>query len=101
MDAHEREFFGAIEGMQDTYGVVPTPPVTVVLGTRCIPTWNVNATVTWTDAQGHHRHGHVMAIRYAGADESADQRIYVVKTRDPVSLQPRHVELTHDALCEW
>lgn len=101
MDSHEREYAAAVEGMDELYGVTPTPPICVTVGSRRVPCWNVDATVTWTDANGHHRHGHVVAIRYAGADESADCRIYVVKTRDPVSLQMRHVELTHESLCEW
>lgn len=105
MDSHEREYAAAVEGMDELYGVTPTPPICVTVGTRRIPTWNSGARVTWHDngitGGSGHRTGIVVDIRYAGEDTSADRRIYIVKTRDPVSLQMRHVELTHESLCEW
>lgn len=100
MDPHASEALAAIEGMQDTYGVVPTVPVMHVVGTKPVPVWNVGAVVTWTD-HGRHRHGNVVDIRYDGEDQGPDRRIYVIQTRDPVSLRRQHVELTHSQLCEW
>jgi len=99
MDAHQREYLAAAEGMQDTYGIVPTPPVIHVVGNRPIPVWNPGATVTWHDA-GHHHHGTVVDIRYRGEDREPDQRLYVVRERDP-GQPPRWHELTHSQLCEW
>lgn len=104
MDSHEREYLAAAAAMQEQYCVVPTPPVCVTCGFKRIPTWNVGATVTWTDDQGRHRYGHVVEIRLPEdnlGDIDAERRVYVIQTRDPVSLQRRHVELTHSALCEW
>lgn len=100
MDAHENEYLAAIEGMDDLYGAAPTPPMCVTVGSRRVPMWNTGARVCWTE-RGQHRHGIVLDIRYPGDDREPDQRIYVVRTRDPISLQRRVVELTHDVLIEW
>jgi hypothetical protein len=56
--------------------------------------------VTWTDDFGHHRHGTVVDIRYRGEEREPDQRIYVVRERDP-GQPPRWHELQHTQLCEW
>lgn len=101
MDAHAAEYAAAIDGMNDTYGPTITPPMLVSIGSRRIPVWNHNATVAWTDANRRHCVGIVVDIRYPGDDREADQRIYVIRYRDPVSRQVRHIELTHDSLIEW
>jgi len=102
MDAHEPEYLAAVAGMTDTYGtIVPTPPVIATTGSRRIPVWNVGATVCWTDSSRRHRTGTVIDVVFAGESRNAEDRIYRIQTRDPVSLQRRHVELTHHALCEF
>ncbi len=104
MDAHEPEYLAAAAAMQEQYCVVPTPPVMVTNGAKRVPVWNQGATVTWTDEQGRHRYGHVTNIRFPDdslGDVDADRRVYVIQTRDPVSLQRQVVELTHTALCDW
>lgn len=100
MDAHENEFSAAVAGMQDVYGIVPTPPVMHVVGTTPVPVWNVGATVTWVDARGHHHHGTVFSVAYAGEDRTPDQRVYTVKERHPGAAPEWH-ELTPSQLCEW
>ena len=102
MDAHEPEYLAAVAGMTATYGTfVPTPPVIATTGSRRIPVWNVGANVEWTDDQGRHRTGNVIDIVFAGDSREPDDRIYRIQTRDPVSLQRRHVELTHTQFCKW
>lgn len=100
MDAHQTEYLAAVEGMSDTYGIVPTPPVMHVVGTTPVPVWNVGATVTWVDSHRHHHHGTVFSVGYAGEDRTPDQRVYTVKERVPGGA-PRFHELTPSQLCEW
>jgi hypothetical protein len=102
MDAHENEYGGAVAGMSEVYGVVPTPPICVSVGSRRIPVWNVGAVVTWTDPKGRHRHGNVVGVTYLPGDSrDADDRVYAIQTRDPVTLRREYIDLDHTALCEW
>lgn len=102
-DSHEREYLGAVAGMTETYGVVPTPPICVTVGSRRIPTWNVGAVVEWIDAEGRRRRGNVVGVSFITGEGSgdADERVYAIQSRDPVSLRREYLDLTPSALCGW
>ena len=100
-DPHAAEYLAAVAGMAETYGVVPTVPVIVTTGSKRVPMWNEGATVTWRDRIGRRRVGVVMKLVYPDAYAGpidADRILYRIKTRDPVTLERRNVEMAADQL---
>jgi hypothetical protein len=44
----------------------------------------------------------VVGVTYLPGDSrDADDRVYAIQTRDPVTLRREYVDLDHTALCEW
>jgi hypothetical protein len=100
-DPHAAEYLAAVAGMAETYGIVPTAPVIITTGSKRTPMWNEGATVVWADRIGRRRHGTVIGLIYPDAYAGpidADRILYRIKTRDPVTLELRNVEMSADQL---
>jgi len=68
MDAHEAEYQGAVEGMQETYG----PHKVTLQNGKPVGEWAPGARIKWLDADGCEMVGVVRAV----IDE--EQRLYMV-----------------------
>jgi hypothetical protein len=62
MDAGDREYAGAVAGMQEVYGKRMSQSRGVLRNGRVVPTWSAGDYITWTDDQGEIRQGYVIEV---------------------------------------
>ena len=62
MDAHAREYAGAVAGFQETHGPRFSQSRGRIRDGRVVATWAVGDYITWTDDQGETRQGYVIDV---------------------------------------
>ena len=60
MDAHSREYAGAVAGMQELHGKRYAQPKAVLRDGRLVDTWAAGDYVAFTTDDGDHRQGYVI-----------------------------------------
>lgn len=78
MDAHAREYAGAVAGMQETYGPKFSPSKPVLRQGNVVDTWSAGDYVSFRTDDGQHRQGYVIEC----LDDSG-YGIYHVKSHRP------------------
>jgi hypothetical protein len=78
MDAHAREYAGAVAGWQETYGPRFTPPKPVIRQGNVVDTWAAGDYVAFRTDDGQSRQGYVVEC----LDDSG-YGIYHVKSHKP------------------
>lgn len=62
MDAHEREYAGAVAGMQETYGPRFSQSRGRLRNGRVVSTWAVGDYIRWRDDEGREHQGYVLEV---------------------------------------